>query len=46
MSAREIRDRAPSPYGVFSIVIDGEVLSHHPLPSKKLHEILNSRTGG
>lgn len=45
-SAREIRDRAPSPYGVFSIVLDGTVLSHHPLPSKKLHEILDSRAGG
>ncbi|MDX2437380.1 MAG: hypothetical protein QNL88_10050 [Acidobacteriota bacterium] len=44
--AREIRDRAPSPYGVFSIVLDGAVLSHHPLPSKKLREILDSRNGG
>ncbi len=45
-SAHEIRDRAPSPYGVFSIVLDGAVLSHHPLPSKKLREILDSRNGG
>ena len=45
-SAREIRDRAPSPYGVFSIVLDSEFLSHHPLPSKKLREILDSRNGG
>ena len=45
-SAREIRDRAPSPYGVFSIVLDGAVLSHHPLPSKKLHEILHSKSRG
>ena len=43
-SAREIRERAPSPYGVFSIVLDGSVLSHHPLPSKKLFEILDSKT--
>lgn len=40
-SASEIRDRSPSPYGVFSIVFEGSVLSHHPLPSKKLHEILD-----
>lgn len=44
-SAREIRERSPSPYGVFSIVCDGSVLGHHPLPSKKLHEILDSKTG-
>lgn len=45
-SARQIRDRAPSPYGVFSIVLDGTILSHYPLPAKKLVEIVNSRPGG
>lgn len=39
-SAREIRERAPSPYGVFSIVVDGVVLSHYCQPRKKLDELL------
>jgi GNAT superfamily N-acetyltransferase len=39
-SARAVREEAPSPYGVFSIVLDGVVLSHHPLPSKKLIQLL------
>ena len=40
-SAREMRERAPSPYGVFSIVLDGEVLSHYYQPMKKLNELLD-----
>jgi len=42
-SAREVRERAPSPYGVFTIVLDGEVLSHYYLPQKKLNELLDKR---
>jgi hypothetical protein len=42
-SAREVRERAPSPYGVFSIVVDGEVLSHYYQPKKKLNELLDAR---
>jgi GNAT superfamily N-acetyltransferase len=42
-SARDVRERAPSPYGVFTIVLDGEVLSHYYLPQKKLNEILDKR---
>jgi hypothetical protein len=42
-SAREVRERAPSPYGVFSIVVDGEVLSHYYQPKKKLIELLDAR---
>ena len=41
-SAQEVRDRAPSPYGVFSIVVDGEVLSHYYQPRKKLDELLDA----
>ena len=42
-SAREIRERAPSPYGVFTIILDGKVLSHYCQPKKKLNELLDSR---
>lgn len=42
-SAREIRNRAPSPYGVFTIVLDGEVLSHFYQPKKKLNELLDAK---
>ena len=40
-SAREIRELAPSPYGVFSIVVDGEVLSHYYQPRNRLDELLD-----
>jgi hypothetical protein len=43
-SAREVRERAPSPYGVFSIVVDGKVLSHSYQPKNKLIELLDART--
>jgi hypothetical protein len=43
-SAREVRDCAPSPYGVFSIVVDGKVLSHYYQPKKKLIELLDARS--
>lgn len=42
-SARDIRERAPSPYGVFTIVLDGEVLSHYYQPKKKLNELLDAK---
>jgi GNAT superfamily N-acetyltransferase len=42
-SAREVRARAPSPYGVFSIVLDGKVLSHYYQPKKKLNELLDAK---
>ncbi len=41
-SAREIRERAPSPYGVFSIVLDGKVISHYYQTKKKLNELLDT----
>ncbi len=40
-SAREIRERAPSPYGVFSILLDGRVLSYHYLFKKNLLQRLD-----
>ena len=42
-SAKEVREHAPSPYGVFAIVLDGEVLSHYYQPEKKLNELLDAR---
>ncbi len=45
-SAQEIRETAPSPYGVFCIVLDGQVLSHHYQPKKKLDELLDARLEG
>lgn len=42
-SAQEIREQAPSPHGVFTIVFDGEVLSHYFQPKKKLNELLDTR---
>jgi GNAT superfamily N-acetyltransferase len=41
---REVRERAPSFYGVFTTVLDGEVLSHFYQPKKKLKELLDART--
>jgi N-acetylglutamate synthase-like GNAT family acetyltransferase len=35
-SSQDVRKRAPSPYGVFSIVYDGRLLSYHYLLSKDL----------
>jgi L-amino acid N-acyltransferase YncA len=43
-SAREVRERSPSPFGVFAIVLDGSVISHYYLPEKKLAQILDERT--
>jgi hypothetical protein len=41
-TARDIRERVPSPYGVFAIVLDGEVVSHYYRPKKKLNELLDA----
>jgi hypothetical protein len=41
-NAREIRERAPSPYGVFAIVLDGKVISHYYQTKKKLNELLDT----
>ena len=35
-SCKEVRERAPSPYGVFSIVLNGRLLSYHYLSKKDL----------
>jgi GNAT superfamily N-acetyltransferase len=42
-SAAEVRRRAPSPYGVFSLVLDGRVLSHHYRLENELRALLDAR---
>ena len=42
-SARDVRERAPSPYGVFSTLLNGEVLSYHYLLKKELIQLLDDR---
>ncbi len=34
---------AGSPYGVFTILLDGTVISHYYLPEKKLAQLLDER---
>ncbi|MBN2465880.1 GNAT family N-acetyltransferase [candidate division WOR-3 bacterium] len=41
--AAEVRLRAPSPYGVFGLVLDGRLLSHHYRLDKELAALLDSR---
>jgi len=41
-SAEEIRERSPSPYGVFSIVHNGRFLSYHYLTEKDFIKALDS----
>lgn len=42
-SAREIQDHAPSAYGVFNIVYNGELLTYHPIGGKDLLKLLRER---
>jgi GNAT superfamily N-acetyltransferase len=42
-SAAEVRRRAPSPYGVFSLVLDGRLLSHHYQLNKDINALLDKR---
>lgn len=44
-SGRELQERAPSPYGTFDVVHDGELLSHHVL-GRKRRETLIQRLAG
>lgn len=39
-SAQAIRERAPSPYGVFSLLLDGRLISYHYLLEKHLLPLL------
>lgn len=40
-TCQEVRDLAPSPYGVFSIVYNGRLLAYHYLLPKDLEKVLN-----
>jgi hypothetical protein len=40
-NSRELRQRSPSPYGVFSIVYDGKLISYTYEKKSKLAEIIN-----
>lgn len=42
-SAADVRRRAPSPYGVFSLVLDGRLLNHHYQLEKELRALLDKR---
>lgn len=42
-TSEEVRNLSPSPYGVFSLVYDGKVLSHHYLLEKDLLKRLQER---
>jgi ribosomal protein S18 acetylase RimI-like enzyme len=37
--ARVLRERSPSPYGVFAIVMDGQLFSYHYLGSKEIRRL-------
>lgn len=43
MSAQDVRELAPSVYGVFSLVYDGKLLSYHYELKKDLLKMLNGR---
>ena len=36
---RDVRERSPSPYGVFAIVMDGQLFSYHYLGSKEIRRL-------
>ncbi len=40
-SGREVQDSAPSPYGVFSIVYNGELVTYHYLGKKEKKRLLD-----
>jgi GNAT superfamily N-acetyltransferase len=42
-SPSEVQDRAPSAYGVFNVVYNGELLTYHPIGGKDLLKLLNER---
>jgi len=44
-SAAEVQTRAPSPYGVFSIVLDGRLFAYHYLLRRDFEKFLGVHTG-
>ena len=45
-SGRQVQDSAPSPYGVFSIVYNGELVTYHYLGKKEKKRLLDLLDGG
>jgi len=43
-SAGEVQERSPSAYGVFGVVLDGELLSYHYLLEKDLVKLVGERS--
>ena len=41
-SAEQVRDMSPSPYGVFGLVLNGELLSYHYLLEKDLTPLVRA----
>ena len=42
-SASEVQRRSPSPFGVFGVVLDGELLAYHYLLEKDLKQLIEVR---
>jgi hypothetical protein len=40
ISAAEVREKAPSPYGVFNLIYDGRLLADHPISATRFRNIL------
>jgi len=38
-SAQSLQENSPSPYGVFGIVLDGQLLAHHYLQRKDFDKL-------
>jgi hypothetical protein len=45
-TAREVQERAPSAYGVFGTVLDGQLLSYHYLQPKDFEKLASERNQG
>lgn len=43
-SATEVQQRGPSPFGIFGVVLDGELLAYHYLLEKDLTKLVEGRT--
>jgi ribosomal protein S18 acetylase RimI-like enzyme len=44
-SAQEVQERAPSPYGVYSVVYEGELLTYQPYVPGGILKLLDRRAG-
>jgi L-amino acid N-acyltransferase YncA len=45
-SSREVQESAPSAYGVFNVVYDGELVTYHWIGEKDLRRFFTARLGG